>query len=428
MHDDPFAYLADLGWPLERLQRYMSDKVPLSDVAEAVDAMMARGMTAAEIIAQDTGMADSQPDPQEPPKPSLSTISADALEQKNIPPIKWVVKDLLPTGLTVLASPPKLGKSWAALLLCLSVTVGGTFLGYDCNKCGALYLALEDSERRLKSRMKKILGPVPAPASLYFTTTAPTLSEGLTDALDAHLKKHPDTTLIAIDTLQKVRDIGSGKDVYGRDYGDVGALKKFADIHNVCVLIIHHLRKMGDDSDVFNRISGTNGIAGASDSMWVLAKERREDENAVLSVTGRDIEQNELVLTFDKSSCMWKNLGNADDFTAQQARQEYADNPLVRTVKRLLEQNEARSWSGTASELMTAGKYITRTFLAPSTKALAKAINEMERPMLAYDGILHTTTGNGNAGKKHHFSYQNDEAEFIELNDEEQAEMPFPAM
>lgn len=88
--------------------------------------------------------------------------------------------------------------------------------------------------------------------------------------------------------------------------------------------------------------------------MWVLAKERREDENAVLAITGRDIEQNEFTLQFDKRSCMWRNLGNTDDFTAQQARAGYENNPIVVTVRKLLEQSADRRWSGTASDLMTA--------------------------------------------------------------------------
>ncbi len=89
--------------------------------------------------------------------PSLQTVSAVDLQKKNIQPIRWIVRDLIPAGLTILASPPKFGKSWMAMNLCLSVATGGRFLGYQCCKCGCLYLALEDGERRLKSRMGKVM-------------------------------------------------------------------------------------------------------------------------------------------------------------------------------------------------------------------------------------------------------------------------------
>ena len=107
--------------------------------------------------------ADAQPPAEAPPM--LSTISAAALQGKDIPPIRWIVENLIPAGLNILASPPKYGKSWAVLDLGLAVTAGGRFLGYQTNSCEVLYLALEDSERRLKSRMMKLLAGKNAPAS-----------------------------------------------------------------------------------------------------------------------------------------------------------------------------------------------------------------------------------------------------------------------
>lgn len=336
--------------------------------------------------------------------PTLSTISAVDLQQKNISPIRWIVKDLIPAGLTILASPPKFGKSWMAMHLCLSVAMGGGFLGYQCHKSGCLYMALEDGERRLKSRMQKILYPVPAPQGVAFATTAPTLGNGLIDALEGYIKLHPDTGLIVLDTLQKIRDIGGGKDVYGRDYADVGTLKKFADAHNIAIVLIHHLRKMGDDSDPFARISGSNGISGAADSMMVLAKEKRSEDTATLSITGRDVEMQELVLRFNKSSCLWENLGDTDAFAEQQARQAYQASPIVRTVKKLLEQRP-EGWTGTAQQLLDAGTFIARTALAPSARDLSAKLKQMGGLFFQYDNIVYERKGNGTGGGKHTFHY-----------------------
>ena len=71
--------------------------------------------------------------------------------------------------------------------------------------------------------------------------------------------------------------------------------ERLADKHKICLLFVHHLRKMADDSDVFNMISGSTALMGATDTILILSKKKRTDENATLSVTGRDIEQNELV-------------------------------------------------------------------------------------------------------------------------------------
>lgn len=376
------------------------------DFAEYADEIR-RGLTAD---------AQQTPPPAEAP-PMLSTVSAVDLQQKNLPPIRWIVKDLIAAGLTILASPPKFGKSWMAMALCLSTAMGGSFLGYRCYKSGVLYLALEDGERRLKSRMGKIISPMQAPPGFDFATMAPTLSTGLIDVLEGYIKQHPDTGLIVIDTLQKIRDVGGSKDIYGKDYADVGTLKKFADAHNIALLLIHHLRKAGDDSDPFARISGTNGISGAADTMMVLAKEKRSADTATLSVTGRDVKMQELILKFNKSTCLWENLGDAEAFAEQQARAEYADSPIIRTVKKLLEQSP-EGWTGTAQQLMDAGRFIARTTLADSTRALTNKLKGLDKLLMEYDNIAHERKGNGSGGGKHKFYYI-DAPQFEELEQSE---------
>lgn len=410
MNDDAFANLINCGVPLDTLQRWMREKLPLDEVWQAVHSMLGRGMTISEIL-QDDGK------PQEPPveaPPTLPTFSAADLQQRDIPPIRWIVQDILPAGLTILASPPKFGKSWMAMCLCLSVAMGGRFLGYRCYKCGALYLALEDGERRLKSRMEKILVTLPAPSGFDFATTAPTLSTGLLDVLEGYMRLHPETGLIIVDTLAKVRDAGGGRDIYAKDYGDIGTLKRFADSHNIALLLIHHLRKAGDDSDPFARISGTNGISGAADTMMVLAKERRGDDTAMLSITGRDVEQADLVLRFNKDSCLWENMGDADAFAEQQANREYQESPIVKTIVKLLEQSPD-GWSGSTKELLQAGTYISRTRLADTSKALNSKLEALDGLLLENDNIVHERTPNGSGAKGHRF-YFADSPQFEELD------------
>lgn len=350
-------------------------------------------------------------------RPTLETITAADLQQKDIPPIRFIVNNLLSVGLNIVASPPKYGKSWMMLALCLAVASGGRFLGYTTNQCGCLYLALEDSQRRLKARMDKLLAGKSAPARFHFATMADTIDSGLFDQLEGFLKMHPDTGLIVIDTLQRVRGAAHGKEgAYAADYREVGALKAFADSHNVALLLVHHLRKMKDDGDPFNMISGTNGIMGASDATMVLTKEKRGDSNATLSVVGRDIESSDTVLRFNKDTCYWENLGDADWFAEQQARQEYQESPIIRTIKKLLEQSP-EGWIGTAQQLLEAGRFISHTSLAPSPRDLSGKLKSLSKSLLDYDGIVYERKSNGSGGGKHSFSYMG--AQFEELEQTE---------
>lgn len=339
------------------------------------------------------------------PKAALRTVSARELQLKDMPPVRFAVEGLIPAGLSILASPPKYGKSWLVLDLCLSVAAGKRFLGFSTNRSGCLYLALEDSERRLKTRMDKLLYSRPAPEGFYFATEAQALDNGLLDALEAFLAAHGDVRLIVLDTYQRIRGAAQGREgAYSADYRETGALKAFADRHNVALLLVHHLRKMRDDGDPFAMISGTTGISGAADTMLVLIKENRSDSSARFAVVGRDVESLDAVLRFDRETCRWANLGDADAFAEQQRRSEYMASPITLTLRKLLEQRP-QGWEGTATDLLTAGQYIARTPLAATARDLSAKLKAMSGLFLEMDGIVYTRRSNGSGGGKHVFTY-----------------------
>ena len=189
---------------MERLQWYMRSGVSMDEMADSVQGMVAIGRyTMEQLILADTS-GDDKPPPAIGPL-TLDTISAEELQSKDIPPIRFIVDKLLPVGLNILASPPKYGKSWMVLDLCIASASGGRFLGYATNKCECLYLALEDSQFRLKSRMEKLLAQKKAPAGFHFAVTAHDMDNGLFDQLEAFLQDRPNVGLVVIDTLQKVR-------------------------------------------------------------------------------------------------------------------------------------------------------------------------------------------------------------------------------
>lgn len=426
---DSFAYLADAGWPLDRLRWYMDNHIDMDELAAAVRGMVDSGrFTMEQLIAADSGNQEEVP--AAPTEESgckvklLEVISAPELQRAELPPVRFLIEGILPDGTSLLTAASKTGKSWMVLDLGLCQAAGRPFMGHKANQCGVLYLALEDSLNRLQDRMNKVLGGRSAPEQFYFTTQAPKLDNGLLETLDVHLQRHTSTRLIIIDTLQKVRGQALPREAsYAQDYREMETIKAFMDERGVSVLFVHHNRKMKDDDDPFNMISGTNGIMGAADTIWTITKAHRADEEATLHITGRDVAQSDTVMRFDKGSWTWKPVGEAGWLAEQRARAEYDQSPIVKTVKKLLEQSPARRWDGTAKELMEAGKYIARTYLAVNTTKLGREINALERPMLDYDGIIHVTSKHGNAGKKHSFYYQ-DIGQFEELDDQE--EMPWP--
>ena len=241
------------------------------------------------------------------PTKKLNTIDADTLQTIAYEPLTFLVEDLLPQGLHLLAGAPKIGKSWLALWLCLRVAQGEPLWNFPTHSCEVLYLCLEDSFQRIQSRLFDLTED--APPTLHFAVMAEQLHSGLVEQIEQFLKEHPATGLIVIDTLQRIRTMSNDANPYANDYRDIGVLKALADRHRIAVLLIHHLRKLGDD-DPMNMISGTTGLSGATDSNFVLRRSKRRENTATLYCTGRDIPYRELSLELNSETHIWTLLSD----------------------------------------------------------------------------------------------------------------------
>ena len=235
----------------------------------------------------------------------LETMTAEQLQSAPYSPVPFLVDELLPEGLHILAGAPKIGKSWLALWLCLCVAQGQSLWNFAVTQGEVLYLSLEDSYRRIQSRLFDLTDD--APQTLHFAILADTLKHGLEQQIEQFLTEHPATKLVVIDTLQRVRSTGGDSNLYANDYQDVGLLKQLADRHHIAILLIHHLRKLHDD-DPMNMISGSTGLSGAADSTFVLQKNSRLANIASLHCTGRDIPDRTLKLEFGEEDHVWKLL------------------------------------------------------------------------------------------------------------------------
>ena len=282
------------------------------------------------------------------------------MDDLDIQPMEWLVKDILPVGLSILGAPSKYYKSYMALGLCIAICKGGKFLGFDCEKHACLYFDLESTKRRPKNRLNQILGPDHDKIhNLYLITGEDNpgrIGEGFEAQVEYQIKEHPEIKLIVVDVFQLIRQAAKrNQSGYDRDYEDFRALKNIVDKYDVGILLIHHTRKMKDPSDVFNELSGSTGMLGAQDCAWVISKKNRSDKEATLHITGRDLDSRNLKIEFLKDIFQWHYIGTEEEVEDRRFHEEYDQSPIIETIKKLVKQGSGH-WEGSAQEIKDASK------------------------------------------------------------------------
>ena len=313
----------------------------------------------------------------------LPTVSMNDLYEQVYPGRPPVVDGLLYAGTYLFVGAPKVGKSFLMAQLAYHVSMGLPLWDYPVHKGTVLYLALEDDHRRLQGRLYRMFG-MGGTNDLLFAIHAKQLGVGLEGQLKMFVREHPDTKLIIIDTLQKVREAGGDKYSYANDYGVVGTLKRLADDCGICLLLVHHTRKQQAD-DKFDMISGTNGLLGAADGAFLLQKEKRTDGSAILDVAGRDQQDQRMYLTKDRERLVWE-LERLETEPCVEP-----PDPVLEAVAALVTADRP-AWGGTATELAAA----LQTDMKPN--ALAMRLN-VRAGRLAADYHIRYENSRSHAGR-----------------------------
>ena len=240
-------------------------------------------------------------------------VRASDLQTMTFPPVRHILPGYITEGATIVAGKPKIGKSWLTLDLCLGATADRFTLGtLKPTQGDVLYLALEDNNRRLKRRMSKIWPGANAawPKRLALVTEWRRADEGGLEDIEDWCHSVTDPVMVVIDTLEKFRPIQNGKSAaYSADYAALTGLQKVAGKHRIAIVINHHVRKM-EAEDPFDTVSGTLGLTGAADTIIVL---KRHAGAVTLHARGRDIEEVETALQFERATCRWTILGAASE-------------------------------------------------------------------------------------------------------------------
>ncbi len=255
--------------------------------------------------------------------PKLEIITGDNIFFSEDVPINWVIENILPEGMTILAALPKIGKSWLALQIAIAVENALEVLGFKVKKGRSLYCAYEDNRKRIKRRFKT-KGVKAEDKRPDFIFKSCSLTEGLEDQIEDWIKTTPGAQLVVIDTYAKTLPKSNKrnfKERYEIDSQNLSGLQRIALDYNIAILIIHHTTK-GKLDDTFNEISGSVGIQAIADTLWVISSDRKKGKDPILEITGRDIEQEAYQIGLDVN-CQWLNKGRPGENKESEDQKQY---------------------------------------------------------------------------------------------------------
>ena len=282
----------------------------------------------------------------------LKMYSSEYIMNTPMKPIEYCVDGLISQGLFILAGAPKVGKSWLALDMCLSIAKGEKVLGKETSCGHVVYLSLEDSLIRLQNRLYELTDD--PSDNLHFAIMAESISNGLPEQIEYCRKRFDDLKIVVIDTLQKVRN--ESESSYSSDYKELSVLKSLADKLGIAIVLVHHTRKCSD-GDPFNMISGSTGLSGCVDGSMVLIESKRGSRTAKLHCVGRDIENAEINLQFDSDLKKWIVTDEPSDCKSK-------DNIFLAALYVYLKKHI--DFCGTASELVNVLKSVSDETFYPN--------------------------------------------------------------
>ena len=271
----------------------------------------------------------------------LHTITAAELLDTAYQPLEELIEGMLSPGVYILAGASKIGKSWLVLQIAHHISTGTPLWGRKTIKSDVLYLALEDTERRIQRRLLQICQG--ETGNISFATEAEILGNGFERQVMNFLQDHPEAKLVIVDTLIKVRQANSTNNAYADDYATMTAFKRLADRYGVAMLIVHHTRKK-EAKDIMDMISGTTGLMGCADGAMVLERPARRLPDASISMTGRDHQDARIQLRQNAQTMCWDFVGYEDELPPQ------SRDPVLQAISSFLEDHGA--WEGTAEQLL----------------------------------------------------------------------------
>ena len=307
----------------------------------------------------------------------LATKTLTEIYDTVYPKKKTIIEGLLYSGIYIFVGAPKVGKSFFMAQLGYHISSGIPLWNKGVLRGQVLYLALEDDYPRLQQRLSTMFG-TEENDKFHLAVKSNSLEDGLEEQLETFMAEHDQVQLIIIDTLQKIRETGADKYSYAQDYSIIGRLKSFCEKYDVCLIVVHHTRKM-DATDSFEMISGTNGLLGAADGAMVMQKEKRTDNKAELSLVGRDQQDMRLHLEFDRQKLQWNLIEMETELWVQ------PPDPVLDAVSKVVTE-KMPYWRGSATDLL---ELLPEVDMIPNV--LSRRLNVNAGRLYEEYGIKYTT-------------------------------------
>lgn len=337
--------------------------------------------------------------PKKETKP-LTPMTLSELRGLDLQPPEFLIDGLLPKGVCLLGAPPKLGKSWMALDMAMQIAKGGWFLKRKCKQAGVLYLALEDSWYRVLQRSEKLLNGEPAPKNFYIDINAEKIDpeereSGLYKQLEDWFDRQPDVEFVIIDTLQLVRPSKQkGDDEYASVYRLLNSIRPFWQDRQIGFLLIHHTRKRSiNDVDPFETFLGSQGLTGATDAMYLIQSNKGEDYCNFYG-RGRDFEDVMEYIHRNEETCRWEMLGSRQEMEGYLDRQKYETNPIVLTIRKILNESNGLPVDILISELKDRIQADLGVVVGTSARNFSSELNAVKQQLEEHDQIVVTKLGN----------------------------------
>lgn len=287
-----------------------------------------------------------------------------------------IIDGLLYAGVYLFVGAPKVGKSFLMAQLAYHVSTGKSMWEYNVHKYDVAYFALEDDFARIQKRLYRMFGSE-RNDNLLFATKVDSINGVLEQQLNSFQQAHPNVKLIIIDTLQKIRESSSDYN-YGNDYQVISKLKEFADSRGLCLLLVHHTRKQKSE-DNFDMISGTNGLLGAADGAFILYKDKRTSNTATLEISGRDQQEQKLILVKNSETLYWELQSKETELWKEPPE------PLLEAIAEFITA-ENTDWAGTATELLE------KTNLSIPVNSITKRLNVNAGRLFIEYGIIYKSS------------------------------------
>lgn len=336
----------------------------------------------------------------------LKIVSSSDLNEKVYAKPPFIVDGFLCAGLTLLAAPPKTGKSFLVLDLACCIAEGKPFWGFSTDKGSVLYCDLEGTEWRTQERFPAVgrRSKTDCPELLSMVYNVAKVDSGLIQQLEGWINTVQNPKVIIIDTFQHVKGkVSKGEDAYAADTRFTKPLHDLAVAHGIAIICVTHTRKSNGFAldDPFEAVMGSTAQYGNSDAGWIISGKRDESKKKFTAV-GRDFESTSFEIERSQSG-RWVFRGTTEIAQERQQHSEYLNDPAVTVIRNQLTANGGR-WTVTPQEFLNTALIEIGDYLAPDAARMGRHLRELAPHLLKYDSIItNFSEGGGRNGRKIRF-------------------------